>query len=171
VGGQLDKGIDVQQLLANVFARENLTLGSTLRLPIDTPRLPTDIVEEVQHAYEMLEFVATNAIEIAPEEDSRALQDQDLGISDDEDKPTLQEVNLGVREDVVMDGLDALQNTCILLYVGARCNKLARTLVLMNMCTIHGCSNKFVDELFSIFPNFCCMWTTIYLATCMVLEL
>jgi hypothetical protein len=84
------------------------------------------------------------------EEDGLTLQDQDLGISDDEGKLALQEVDLGVGKDVVMDGLDVLQNVYIPLYVGARCNKLTGILVLMNMCTIHGCSNKFVDDLFSI---------------------
>jgi hypothetical protein len=119
----------------------------------------------------MLESIATSAIEVALEEDSLAFQDQDLGISDDENEPALQEVDLSVREDVAMDGLDALQNACILLYDGARCNKLARTLVLMNMCTIYGCHNKFLDELFSILHKFCCLWTIFYLVACMVLKL
>jgi hypothetical protein len=154
VGGQLDKGIDMEQLLANAFVKESPALGSTLRPPIDTPRPPTDIVKEVQCASKMLEFVATNATKVVPEEDDPALQDQDLGINDDEDELALQEVDLGVREDVVMDGLDALQNACILFYIGARCNKLVRTLMLMNMCPIHGCFNKFVDELFSILHKF-----------------
>jgi hypothetical protein len=98
----------------------------------------------------MLESIATSVVEVALEEDGLTFQDQDLGISDDENELALQEVDLGVREDVVMDGLDALQNACIPFYNGARCSKLAETLVLMNMCTIHGCRNKFLDELFSI---------------------
>ncbi len=50
-----------------------------------------------------------------------------------------------VGEDIVMDGLDTLQDACTLFYSGAQCSKLA---------TIHGCPNKFVDELFSILHNF-----------------
>jgi hypothetical protein len=53
-----------------------------------------------------------------------------------------------------MDGLNALQNVCIPFYNSARRSKLVGTLVLMNMCPIDGCSNKFVDELFSILHNF-----------------
>jgi len=34
------------------------------------------------------------------------------------------------------------------LYIGARCSKLLAILILMNICTTHGCSNKFLDELF-----------------------
>lgn len=53
-----------------------------------------------------------------------------------------------------MDGLYALKNACTLFYNSARCSKLARTLVLMNMYPIHRCSNKFANELFSILHIF-----------------
>jgi len=46
-----------------------------LRLPIDTPRLPTDIVEEVQRTSKMLEYLAINVAEVASKEDNHALQD------------------------------------------------------------------------------------------------
>jgi hypothetical protein len=47
-----------------------------------------------------------------------------------------------------------LQDACIMFYASAQCSKFATTLTLMNMWTIHGCFNKFVDELFSILHNF-----------------
>ncbi len=59
VGGQLDRGIDMERILVNVFARENLTLRSMLRLPID-------IAEEVQCTYKMLKFVAISATQRFP---------------------------------------------------------------------------------------------------------
>jgi hypothetical protein len=40
------------------------------------------------------------------------------------------------------------------LYTGARCSKLLATLVLMNICTTHGCSNKFLDQLLSLLHKF-----------------
>jgi hypothetical protein len=43
-----------------------------------------------------------------------------------------------------------LLETCQPLYNGAKCTKLASTLLLMNVCTIHGLSNKFVDELLAL---------------------
>jgi hypothetical protein len=36
------------------------------------------------------------------------------------------------------------------LYAGSRSTKLAATILLMNLCTVHGVSNNFVDELFTI---------------------
>jgi hypothetical protein len=36
------------------------------------------------------------------------------------------------------------------LYSGAKSSTLAATIILLNLCTIHGMSNCFVDELFSI---------------------
>jgi hypothetical protein len=36
------------------------------------------------------------------------------------------------------------------LYSGARATKLAATLLLMNLCTVHGVSNSFADEFFAI---------------------
>ena len=36
------------------------------------------------------------------------------------------------------------------LYAGARCTKLAATILLMNLCTVHGVSNTFADEMFAI---------------------
>jgi hypothetical protein len=59
-----------------------------------------------------------------------------------------------VVEDDVLAGLDALQEACIPLYEGACYMKLATTLMLMNMCIVHNCSNKFVDELFFLLDNF-----------------
>jgi hypothetical protein len=36
------------------------------------------------------------------------------------------------------------------LYIGSRSTKLAATILLMNLCTVHGVSNNFADELFTI---------------------
>jgi len=43
-----------------------------------------------------------------------------------------------------------LQEACQPLHNGARCTKLTSTLLLMNVCTIHGVSNKFMDELLAL---------------------
>jgi hypothetical protein len=47
-----------------------------------------------------------------------------------------------------------LSETYCPLYIGTRCLKLSATLVLMNICTTHGCSNKFLDELLSLLHKF-----------------
>jgi hypothetical protein len=38
-----------------------------------------------------------------------------------------------------------LNEACQPLFLGAQCSQLLATLTLMNICTIHGCTNKFVD--------------------------
>ena len=43
-----------------------------------------------------------------------------------------------------------LQEAMQQLYAGARCTKLAATILLMNVCTVHGVSNNCADELFTI---------------------
>ncbi len=37
------------------------------------------------------------------------------------------------------------------LFVGTKCTKLASTILLMNLCMVHGMRNKFADELFGLF--------------------
>jgi hypothetical protein len=44
----------------------------------------------------------------------------------------------------------ALEDALDELYVGAKSSKLAATILLLNLYTVHGVSNCFVDELFSI---------------------
>jgi len=36
------------------------------------------------------------------------------------------------------------------LYRGSKCTKLIVTLLFMNLCTMHGIDNKFVDEFFTL---------------------
>jgi hypothetical protein len=44
----------------------------------------------------------------------------------------------------------ALEEAIRPLYWGARCTKLAATILLMNLCTVHGVTNGFADEMFTI---------------------
>ncbi len=72
-GGQLDEGIEVEQLLANFFAREDPTLEARPSRPVDTPRLLVDVAEEVQRMCEILESVTTCVAEVTPQEDGLTL--------------------------------------------------------------------------------------------------
>jgi hypothetical protein len=45
---------------------------------------------------------------------------------------------------------DTLEEALSQLYSGAWSTKLAATILLMNLCTVHGISNSFADELFAI---------------------
>jgi hypothetical protein len=73
--------------------------------------------------------------------------------------------NMQGRQDGIRDGLckggdtripsvlDLSEAYCP-LYTRARCSKLSATLILMNIYTTHGCSNKFLDELLSFLHKF-----------------
>jgi hypothetical protein len=55
----------------------------------------------------------------------------------------------GVWEDPQFDPRH-LQDAMQQLYEDAKCTKLAATILLMNLCTVHGVSNTFADEMFTI---------------------
>jgi hypothetical protein len=46
--------------------------------------------------------------------------------------------------------LHALEDAVSGLYMGAKSSKLTATILLLNLCSVHGVNNYFVDELFSI---------------------
>jgi hypothetical protein len=52
-------------------------------------------------------------------------------------------------EDIFNEG-QYLREACQPLYSGARSSMLATTFQLMNICKVHGVSNKFVDELLTL---------------------
>ncbi len=135
------------------FGREALVLASQPSMPIENLRPTITIIEEVQCSCKMLKIVGTNVAKINHEEDGPILHDLDLSDNEDEDGRPMQNLGLGTSEDVTMESLDTLQDVYTMLYVNAWCSKLATTLTLMNMCTIHGCFNQFVDFIF-ILHNF-----------------
>jgi hypothetical protein len=57
---------------------------------------------------------------------------------------------LAEGDDDILVEANCLREACQPLYNGAKCTKLASTLLLMNVCTMHGLSNKFVDELLAL---------------------
>jgi hypothetical protein len=64
---------------------------------------------------------------------------------------------------------------CYPLYIGPRFSKLSATLILMNICSTHGCSNKFLDELLSFLHKFIllvdnCLPPTMYHAKSLILK-
>jgi hypothetical protein len=54
-------------------------------------------------------------------------------------------------EDMIFTKIEALWEACQMFYQGAQSTKLIATMMLMNVCQVHGVSNKFVDELLSFF--------------------
>jgi hypothetical protein len=164
----VDEGIQVEQLLAHAFGREAPTLTSESTMPIENLRPTKTMVEKVQCKREMLKIVGKGATKINLEEDGPTLQNLDLNDNEDEDDPPMQNLDPSASEDVAMDNLDTLQDVCTMFYASAWCSKLVATLTLMNMCTIHGYFNKFVDEFFLYCTIFCCLWIIVHLVACMV---
>jgi hypothetical protein len=69
--------------------------------------------------------------------------------SDAEDGPPTNVMgNIDVNDEDCRANLARLKEACQPLYPCAHSTKLADTMLLMNICTIHGVNNKFVDELF-----------------------
>ena len=74
------------------------------------------------------------------------LQDGANEESGDEDEEPLGDVNID-KDDNPHELEDAIQE----LYDGAKSSVLAATILIMTLCTIHGVSNKFADQLFALF--------------------
>ncbi len=53
-------------------------------------------------------------------------------------------------QDDFSDEANALHEACESLYTGVQNTKLTTTMLLMNLCQVHGVSNKFVDELLAL---------------------
>jgi hypothetical protein len=58
-----------------------------------------------------------------------------------------------VYEDSGAD-LVVLEEACQPLYPGDHSTKLATTMLLMNICTVYGVNNKFIDELLSLLHKY-----------------
>jgi hypothetical protein len=72
------------------------------------------------------------------------------------------------HDDVVSE-VEHLRKACQPLYKGAKSSMLATTLFLMNVCMVHGVSNKFVDELLALLHKHLlssdnCLQPTMYVA-------
>lgn len=70
---------------------------------------------------------------------------------DDDDYPPLEDSPASEREGCEDRTHDMLQESArTLLFAGARLSSLTTTLVLLNLCRTHGCSNLFITESFTI---------------------
>jgi hypothetical protein len=146
MGPPLNKGIDLRHLLDDVLPSEVPSIGleDSLKIPSMLIDVSMSIVEEVQRACEMVEEIGVQ-VEVEPNEKPLEIEHPHLDSSFEH--PSNVEPNN-------VDNVAMLQGACIPVYQGARCSKFAATMTLVNMCIVHGCSNKFVHELFSLLHNF-----------------
>jgi hypothetical protein len=129
--GEVDVQVDTRRMVEETFQNAN-----------DTFILEERVQEVVVDAFVVADAVHDNCMGDA--------------IHDGEDVP-----DLGVEEPVgesAEGGSDdasnfdphMLEDAMKPLYRGAKCMELAGTILLMNVCTVHGVSNNFTQELFAI---------------------
>jgi hypothetical protein len=129
--GKADVQVDMRRMVEETFQNAN-----------DTFILEERMQEVVVDAFAVADAVHDNYMED--------------GVQDGEDVP-----DLGVQEPVgesAEGGSDEasnfdphmLEDAMKPLYRGAKCTELAGTILLMNVCMVHGVSNNFTQELFAI---------------------
>jgi hypothetical protein len=80
------------------------------------------------------------------------LAHDDHKISDDElEEEDLGGIEGGLAEEDNCGDPQELETAIEELYHGAKSSVLAATILIMTLCTVHGLSNKFADQLFTLF--------------------
>ena len=85
-----------------------------------------------------------------------AIADELAQVGDDVSKDGTDDEPMGdnegsIPEEEINDDPSVLEEAMEELYHGARSSVLAVTILIMTLCTIHGVSNKFADQLFTLF--------------------
>ena len=124
------------------FEKEPMDAGFEVRSMVEDA---FQEIDEQQHPLEeTIQEIVMDAFNVVDglEDDAN----NDSGDEDDEEPMG----ELGIEEDnydAPHDLEDAIQE----LYGGAKSSVLAATILIMTLCTIHGVSNKFADQLFALF--------------------
>ena len=99
---------------------------------------------------EQLENIVMEALTIADE----LGEDGDGDTDDGTDDEPLGDIGGSSTEEEAYDDPHAVEEAMEELYHGARSSVLAATILIMTLCTIHGVSNKFADQLFTLFRQY-----------------
>jgi hypothetical protein len=125
----LDSHVNTKDMVDNAFLEEPF------------PQEVEDIVQDVvTDAFALGDFMHAECSKTSLEDEGPNLTNND-GSSDED-----------VRGRDESDGFDPalLEEAIQELYDGSRNTKLAATILVMNLCMVHGVSNNFADELFTI---------------------
>ena len=120
---QLDEGLDVRSMVEDTFQELD-----------ERPQPLEDIMEEIV----MDAFTVVDNLQDGEDDDS----------SDEANEEPLGD---GCNESDNDDNPHELEDAIQELYEGAKSSILAATILIMTLCTIHGVSNKFADQLFAQF--------------------
>ena len=123
VDGSMDVGVEVRAMVEDAFQE------------IDTQHQPMEstIQEIVMDAFTVVDGLDNGVCEESGDEAEEEPMG-DLGVEEE-------------RDDAAHELEEAIQE----LYDGAKSSVLAATILIMTLCTIHGVSNKFADQVFTLF--------------------
>ena len=126
--GHFDEGLDMQGMVEHAF------------IQCDEPPNPQPPLEE------QIEHIVMEALTIADELANHGGDETD---EESDDEP-MADPETRIEEEH-HDDPRVLEEAMEELYHGARSSVLAATILIMTLCTIHGVSNKFADQLFTLF--------------------
>ena len=123
----------------------------------EDPEFANHVMDVVQQAQTMVEDVQAQPDSIAEHDNVVAYNDGNEPLSAP-DTPEMADQRTGPG-DIPMDAVEDLNLTEVLLschplFPGASVTKLAATMLIMIICTIHGVNNKFVDELLYLLSKY-----------------
>lgn len=164
----LDADVDMVNLLATGFAHDEREgdgdVGEAVVQGGDGGPAPSEHVEERllgddsndSHVYE---GDADDADEDGVETDESSVSDESDGPEDDDigamasDTEVEEEELPGLRPSRIQEEILHNEAACTPLFGGSRLSRLAATILIMNTCRVHRCSNAFIDELLSLLSN------------------
>ena len=110
-----------------------LNYALRVRPPEDRPNPVERAAEEVREAFATADSIHEEFMEVG----------DDNAVDEAESIDKQQPLDIDTERDVIDTNLDggALEESLEGLYEGARSSKLAATILLMNLCTVHGVTN------------------------------
>ena len=162
----VDENVGLERLFQNVNA-VHVDVVSPLQEPHDSPPIEQDNLPDMMPNCEDPEFsnnvmdvvqqAETMVEDVQAQPDSMAEHDR-VATDNDAEEPLSPPATPEMADDgtgpgdIPMDAVEDLNLTDVLLschplFPGATVTKLAATMLIMTICTIHGVNNKFVDEL------------------------
>jgi hypothetical protein len=128
---EVDVQVDTRRMVEETFQQAN-----------ETYTLEERVQEVALDAFALADAVHANCMEDGVDESERA---PDAGT----EEPVGESADGATDDDCTFDP-QMLEEAIKPLYRGARCTELAGTILIMNLCTVHGVSNNFTEELFAL---------------------
>lgn len=167
-GHTLDAGVDMVNLVGRGFAPDvneelmHVEEGSVQGGAADMG--PSESIENMSVGDDVIEddvddYDSDNGDGLGAQTDYSSVSDHSDGSEDDDIGAMASDTEVDEEE---LPGMqpegnyeDILQNeaACTPLFEGAKLSRLAATVLLMNTCRVHRCSNSFIDELLSLLSN------------------